>query len=173
MTDYTVTDGNDDFYTAQPSGDVPAYYYTTTLLYAAKINTVTPSLTHLAYINIDTSGIPDTDTITAATINFYAHSYTASKGVTKTYNVWFGGSVIYSGTFVSAGWVSHALTAGELANINKTGTSNFMISVDDPGVAKARTLTIRAYEYGGYTAYLSVTHAAASSAYYNISICTS
>jgi len=176
MTDYPVATGVDDFTIRFTDGSGTTTDYTATTLLASFSRVLAPYFTDSAYMECNTSAIPDADVISAATFYFYASAYTISKGVTKTYILWMGvgGSavIIKTGTFVSAGWINEILTASELLLIEKAGLTQFRVSVDDPGALKSRSMTITALESGTNTAYLSVTHAPASSAYYNISICT-
>ena len=167
MATYNITTGNDDFYVYQPDGSGNTYYYTTTTLIAGRNNVVSPSVTYTAYINIDTSGIPDGDVISAATLYIYEHSYTSSKGISKLYSIYFpsDSSYIVYGKTYAGGWTSEALDTSQMAAINKTGTTDFTLSVPDPPAFKFRTFNIRAYEYdtpSTFSAYLVVTHAAPS-----------
>jgi len=171
MANYTITTGNDDFYTTRPDGGSISTDYTNTTLIFERNNIIYPSITRIAFGDINTDAIPDTDVISAATLYFYFDSYTAGRGSTKTYNVWILKAdessyiLIHSGTFVSAGWYSVVLTASEIAEIDKVGKTMFRFTVDDPGALKARRVYIRAYEYDAghtYPMYLDVTHAAPS-----------
>lgn len=165
-TIYNITTGNDDFYSEQPDGGGITYYYTSTLLQIIRNNVVSPASTSNAYIKINTAGIPDGDTITAATLWIYEHSYTATKGITKTFNIYMPAIsfIVYNKTY-AGGWTSEVLDATEMAAINKTGTTDFTVTVSDPGAAKTRSMAVRAYEYdtpSTFSAYLDVTHAAPS-----------
>ena len=138
-----------------------------------------------AYFNIDTSAIPDADTVSSATLYWYDNAYTASKGVTRVYNIaiWnntsegFEGCI--SGTYSgSAGWKNGAIPSERLASnyINKTGNTLFILYVVDPGGSYYRSWTVRAYEYvtsPNWRAYLVVTHAPAAGGVSRVSLLAS
>jgi hypothetical protein len=165
MANYPVSAGADDWYDKLVDGVGNTKYEGTTTLYAGWNRTITPWSRDDASADIDTSAI-GTDTISAATLNIYLHSYAASKGTSQTYYVRIGSGssyqVVHSGTF-SAGWLSINL-ASYLANINKTGVTRVLVSTDDPGNVKFRALQVRAYEYGSSNQiYFDITHAPAAS----------
>jgi hypothetical protein len=118
-----------------------------------------------AYAYIDTSPI-GTDVISAATLYWYHVSYTKTpKAETYQRFIGVGASVILdsAATPPAAGWHSHALEAGELASINKTGNTGVWFQVGDP-TTQQRYWQIRAWDYsptGTYSCYLAVTHAPA------------
>ncbi len=128
------------------------------------------ALQSTARIDLDTSGI-GTDTITAATIYWYNNvASTKHKDATWDHRIYFyngsvKGSMIYQNTTGAEpiGWRSHALTSGELAEINKTGDTLFLFEVPDPGNPLwHRTWVIRAWDFvpnGTFSVYLEVTHA--------------
>ncbi len=118
---------------------------------------------------LDTSAI-GSDTITAATLHWYTH--VDSTKFPKA-NTWahairiIGGSTIYENTTAkeSAGWSSHALTGGELAEINTSGDTEFEFAVGAVGSSTySRLWFLRTWDHtpnGDYSVYLEVTHAAA------------
>lgn len=118
-------------------------------------------------IHLDTSGI-GTDTISAATFHWYAHTASTKgpKAATWDHYIEFNsGATFYSNTSAAepAGWSSHALTGGELAGINKSGDTVINFMVPDPGSTYGRKWQIRAWDYvpnGDFSAYLEITHAA-------------
>jgi len=118
-----------------------------------------------AVIDIDTSPI-GTDAISAATLYWYHVSYTKTpKAETYQRLISVGSSTILDSTATppAAGWHSHALEAGELASINKTGNTRVWLQVGDPTIQQ-RNWQIRAWDYsptGTFSCYLEVTHAAA------------
>ncbi len=184
MPDYNIAVGVDDFYRQYVDGSGYSYNYTGTLLYANESNNLFPPLQRQSYIAIDTSSIPDTDTITSATLHWYAAGYVATKRTTKLFSIGMKNastgyySLIYAGTYTNAGWKEHALTTTELGWI-KVGAGDktqFSITVPDPGGRLSRQYTVRAYEYPtspDYAMYLAVTHSAPSTgAPQVITICT-
>jgi len=125
-----------------------------------------PATSSFAYANIDTSGIPDTDVISAATLKLDEYSYTASRGVTKTYYVYIlDGTTWRTITTLTYGGSpavrSVTLNSTQLGYISKTGETRFRIVVPDPGNMKYRNFLIKAYETSQANAMrLEVTHAA-------------
>jgi hypothetical protein len=118
---------------------------------------------------IDTSAI-GTDTISAATFYWYHNSYTKTKAASFHRRIklgtYLGGTSILDSTATppAAGWHSEALTSGELSLINKTGDTEVIFDVDDPGGTYDRLWQIAAWDYvptGTRACYLAVTHAAA------------
>lgn len=112
-----------------------------------------------AYLILDTniSG----GTLTAATIEWYDHAI-IKVGKSVTYqgrlSVSSGGSYVEiysfdSSTAPATGWKSHALTSGELGNINTAGNTYFRFSCENPGGSNIRTWEVRAYEYDGSHTY--------------------
>lgn len=162
---YDIAINSDDWYITD---GVPVNG-TTTLLQTIN-NVISPSIIQISIGLIDTTGIPAGDVITAATIHWYHDSYSSSRGVTKTFYIRMqkadlsGFITIFSGTYVSSGWKSHALTAAELLEINKGGQTQLRFQVQDPGGVLLRASEIRAREYGTdgtYDMYLDITHAPA------------
>lgn len=158
MPNYLVASGDKDGETGSPT---PLTGATTMRAYEA------PSLgiSYWAYATIDTSAI-GTDTINDATIYWYQHSYTRSRGTAYSRLIYISGTQIFNSTATpSNGWGSHALTAGELVLINKVGETNCVFRVTDPGGANNRLWTLRAYEYSPtqtFAPYLAITHTATS-----------
>ena len=116
------------------------------------------------FADIDTSAI-GTDTISAATLWFYHVGYTlTTPALGRRRIIRVGGTTILDTTVSAgtAGWKSEALTAGELALINKTGTTRVLFDVDDPG-AGGRLWRLQAWDYSDHSraCYLAVTHAPA------------
>lgn len=103
-------------------------------------------------------------TVTGATIYWYDHSYVKSKNTTYQGTVLIrpddlGFTEVYSFTSWSTGWKSHALTSGELSEINTTGNTELRFSVDEPSFLESRNWNVRAYEYtptGTYSAYIVI-----------------
>lgn len=167
MADYNIAANADDWYSDSGAGAVAG---TTTLL-CSNNNAIVPPVTDTSVGEIDTSGIPDTDVISAATLYFYVHSYTVTgkPAPTKYYQVWMlslddtTNYYIGDGIVSAAGWYSIALPSARFADINKTGKTQMSLITTSPGDGKSRLMQIRAKEYAGtYSMYLSVTHAAPS-----------
>lgn len=155
MAIYDIPNANGDYYYNNIAGFVND---TDTLL--CGINNL---LTYYNYALglIDTSGIPDGDTISAATFYVYVDSITATKGATKSFLVSVGGN--YAGTISAstAGWKSLSLPSGSLSDINKTGSTGIILDAYDPGEEMFIAYAFRAYEYDvddTYDMYLDVTH---------------
>lgn len=156
---YYVAVANDDWYLT----GLKRFDGTTELLIVN--NTIIfPATVSRGLADITTSGI-GTDDISAAGLIFDEHSYTSSRGVSKTYGVqiWDGsfwqtltnGSLTYSGSVRTV-----VLTAAEIAYINKTGKTSFRWQVGNPGAMKFRQFKIKAFETAqANAARLSVTHA--------------
>jgi hypothetical protein len=168
---YYVPSAPYDYY-EDYDGSTNTYYYYDTINYAGKNNVLSPNRQFIAYSLIDTSAIPDTDVISSATLYLDEDDYVGSKGVTKDYyvQVWTGstytnltnGSLTYDS--LSPRTRSISLTSGELSYISKNGITLFRVSVNDPGSAKTRVLTIKSYDDSQSVAMrLDVTHAAPSS----------
>lgn len=122
----------------------------------------------VAYANVDTSGLEDSWSITAATLHWYTESHVKTpKGDS------FGSSISMrdtSGTWQTIdtssadradGWDSVALTETERGWINTTGVTQFNWQMDNSDTwGSQRSWTIRAYEYtnpsGTNSAYLLV-----------------
>ena len=127
-----------------------------------------------AYFQFNSSIIPDNDTINSATIYFYANSYTASRGVTKTYKIWIRTQNEFTNilatptqTFTTAGWYAIKLNAGVLQHIDVGASGNdnrtqMMITVPNPNIPKSRSMRTSAKEnvFGVQTAYLLINHSA-------------
>ncbi|MDD5749163.1 MAG: hypothetical protein PHO91_00045 [Patescibacteria group bacterium] len=161
--DYQIAAGSDDWYVHTTQGTVDD---ATTLL--ATYNAVfEPAVTSFSYADINTSALSDDAVILEADLYLYLHDYTTgappkTAQPTKTFYIQvFSGSqwhIIHNGTFLSAGWYFYKLTSGQLAYINKTGKTRFLIGVEDPGAGYSRELSIRSYEYAGdYSMYLNIT----------------
>lgn len=157
MPNYTAGASNKDGttgYLANTTGPYLTAYYEGTL-----------GNNSAGYALLDTSPI-GTDTITAAVLYWYHGSYTiAGKGTTYNRNVNINYTLVFSAsTSGSVGWNSQVLTAGQYALINKTGETHVGFFVTNPGSGKARTWTIRSWDYSSSTAntvYLAVTHVSA------------
>ena len=160
--DYQIAAGSDDWHVHSTQGTIDD---ATTL--SATYNAIfNPAVTSFAYGDISTGSLPDAADILEAEIYFYIDSYSTAappkstqptkEFYIKIYNgVW---STIHTGTFLAAGWYSYELTSGQLDYINKTGDTNILIGVNDPGVGYNRDMAIRAYEYAGdYSMYLDIT----------------
>jgi len=165
MSIHNITDNLDDWYIDSSSGRVDG----TTTLKACYNRALFPTLICDAFGDIDTTTIPTTDVISAATLYFYIDSYTARKGTAKTFSVWMlkadetSDLLIDSGTFTAAGWYSVVLTAAEYAEVDKGGKTRIRITVPDSGAGKSRDMYVRAREYatvGTYDMYMDITHAA-------------
>ena len=167
-TIYDIATGNDDWYSRFTDGVGFSYFYTTTTIYAQWNRFLSPYIRDGAYGDIDLSPIPDTDIITAATLYYYVHSYTSSRGTSKIYTIGstdYGGNIVINKAYTSTGWNSQVLTAAQYGSLTKTGLSQFYFSVPDPGTSKSRYMQLRAYEYSPtdiYDMYLDVTHGPAS-----------
>lgn len=157
MTDYAVASGAKDW-------DDGSSTNSTLLITFNNISVVEQE----GYMNIDTSAIAGDD-ISAATFWWYNNAYsTVGKPahLSRIYIMNTGASWVQiwsSAVVLTTGWKSHALTSGELAYIQKGGETRMRFTVDDPGVAKAITWNVRAYEYvtsPDFAGYLAITHAA-------------
>lgn len=140
---------------------------TDTVLRAEQSRLLDPDLVRYGWAKIDTSPI-GTDEISAATLWWYTESCIKSpKSETFDHYIQIvGGGAIYASTVQeAAGWKSHALGAGELSLINKTGETEIMFAQNLPTLPDGgRTWLIRSWDYtpnGTYSVYLVVTHAAA------------
>lgn len=114
---------------------------------------------------INTSAI-GTDVISAAAFKWYHHDYTKTKAASYRRRITIGGTdiLVSTATPAAAGWHSEDLTSGELALINKTGETEVLFNVDDPGSTYFRSWNVRSWDYdgaGGFACYLQVTHAPA------------
>jgi hypothetical protein len=117
----------------------------------------------LGYADLDTSGI-GTDTISAATLYWYHVNYAKERTLGYQRTITVGSATIFSDTSApgAAGWHSHALTSGELAQINKTGKTRVSFYAGAGlGSTGYREWTIKAWDYGDHSlaVYLEVTHA--------------
>lgn len=164
MPIYDITNNNDDWFEDSSTG----IDYTSTTLKACYNNTFSPSLICTAYGDIDTTTIPLTDVISGDTLSFYIDSYTATKRVTKIFDVWMLKAddsayiLIGSYTYSATGWYSIVLTPSQYAEVDKGGYSRIRISVADPGALKYRDMRIRAKEYatnGDWDMKMDITHA--------------
>lgn len=167
IASFDITVNNDDWHTSQMEGDAAVRYDNTTTLITDYNRAVSPTHTGQIYGDIDTSSIPIGDNIDSATLYFYIDSYTSSKGISKTYNVWMLESdetnylLIDSGTFSSAGWYSVILTTPELLEIDKGDKTRIRLTVSDPGDLKARVMMVRSKEYSlneSFDMYMNITH---------------
>jgi len=131
-----------------------------------------------SYAEILTSGI-GTDNISAATVSWNEYTYTASSRLSKTYNLqMYNGSTyvtISSYTWTSSGTVkTYTLNATQRGYIDKVGTTDFRITIDDPGVGKFRVFQINAYETSQATAFrMDITHAPPAADYYHVMVTSS
>ena len=156
MANYAVAASADDGYTGtinDTSG--------TTIVAAW---TYGPDTQLTGFANINTSAI-GTDTISAATLWFWHVGYTlTSPAPSRQRRIKVGGTTILDTTVAAgaAGWKSEVLTAGELALINKTGVTNVVFEVDDPG-SGGRSWQLQSWDYSDHSRapYLAVTHAPA------------
>lgn len=159
MTTYNQNSANDDYYEHSVDGPV---YDTDTILAGANYSAA-PTYETVSYGLIDTSGIPDTDVISAATFYIYVHSVTASRGVTKEFSVVVGTSgfvgIISAST---AGWKSVNVTSDYFFAISKTGDTGIYVAATTEVEAGIISYAFRAYEYdpdGTLDMYLEITHA--------------
>lgn len=132
---------------------------------AAVINNALASSSY-GYARLDTAAI-GTDVISAATLFWYHDGYTKTKTVAFSRKITIGTATILDSTATPAavGWHSEVLTAGEFAEINKTGETIVQFLVNDPGGSDFRSWLVRAWDFvptGTYACYLDVTHAPAS-----------
>lgn len=162
MPNYPVTASAKD----ETISDYGASSTTSTVMTANFLNSLgSPARTSYGRALLDTSAI-GTDTITAATLYWYHEAYTKTKAATFDRRIIVGGTEILhsAATPAAAGWHSEALLSGELALINKTGETEVLFEVGDPGGSYDRSWTVRSWDNGGagaYACYLAVTHAAA------------
>lgn len=162
MADYPVTASAKD----ETVSDYGIDSTTATTMQANFINSLgSPARTSYGKALLDTSAI-GTDTISAATLYWYHESYTKTKAATFHRRIKVGGTAVLdsSATPAAAGWHSEALTSGELALINKTGETEVLFDVADPGGSYDRSWAVRSWDNGGagaYACYLAVTHAPA------------
>jgi len=176
MTLYYVGSAADDYYTNSVSGTQTG----TTTLNVSYNSVINPAFYEQSYGKVDTSGIPDTDVISAATFYFTANTYNATTRVTKIYSaqIWTGSSYVFLTNATNKTWAAGTqtivLTATEQGYINKTGTTNFRIITSDPGSKKYRQMLVNAYETSQATAMrLDVTHAAPAVSYTHAMVITS
>jgi len=165
---YNITDGNDDYTVAFQDGSGYTYIYTSTTIVATDNEVVFPNSESVSYANVDTSGIPSGDVITSATLYWYVNAYTGTKRLSKDFYIVMldadesGGTTILSDVYAPpTGWKSHALTAGELAEIDVGAGQKTRFAFHVPEVAdfQVRFFSQRAYEYtGDYSVYLEVEH---------------
>jgi hypothetical protein len=145
--------------------------YTGTTIQASDNKEISPNFVRKAYANVDTSGVPDDDVISSASVKFDEVSYYASKGVrTKNYKVYIDNS----GAWVSLGTLTFGASAvvrtivldsTQRGYINKTGDTKFrFITTPEMASGSAVTLTIKAYETAQANACrMEITHAPAVS----------
>jgi hypothetical protein len=150
---YYVSIGADDWYDTSS---------TSTIMFTQDVRVAWPHFQTNAWAEIDTSDIPDNAVITSGTLSWYVDSYMTSKGISKVYSVQiFEGDypIVYSGTYVSAGWVNHALISGEFDDIDVDGVTKIKFIVPAVGDFQSRSMGIRTYEYSGeYRVHLDVTY---------------
>lgn len=156
MPNYAVTASADDGHTGSVN-DTSGTTISASWTYGSDVQTT-------GFANIDTSAI-GTDTISAATFWFYHVGYTlTSPAPSRHRRIKVGGTAILDTTTAAggAGWKSEALTAGELALINKTGVTAILFEVDDPS-SGGRNWQVQSWDYSDHSraCYLAVTHAAA------------
>jgi hypothetical protein len=160
MAEYHCTASNDD---GQAGNDANS---NATTMIAEWSLLLSPNVISSGYANIDTSAI-GTDEITAATLYWYTEAdIKYPKAETFDKYIKIGSTVVWSSTSIqSAGWASHALTAGELALINKSGDTAVTFHQVEPTQFQGfRRWTLRTWDYtpnGDYSVYLVITHAAA------------
>jgi len=163
-TTYNVGTGTDDW----DHGSVVGFRYTGATIIAEDAKAFTPNTYRTAFADVDTSGIPDTDVISAASVLFDESAYIASRGLAKTYNLymWTGSTWVFleAFTFVTAAIRTHTLTATERGYISKTGKTKFRWIISGAVASgEYKTLSIKAYETSQAVACrMSITHAPAS-----------
>jgi hypothetical protein len=123
-----------------------------------------PEAATSCYGTINSSAIPDSDVISAATFYIYVHSITYTKQ-TRAFRVFVESFDCGTVAATTAGWKSLALPSGALSSISKTGNTNIRVTVDGGTYEESVLIyNFRAYEYdpdGTLDMYLEVTHAAA------------
>jgi len=162
---YNITNNADDWYwSSTTGGDVIG---TTTLKVTHNLAIAGTEIIEYSRMNINTSLIPDTDSINTAYLWFYNDAYTVSGRPAPSRDVeiyiWSGSNWIGVGTLTSVaiGWLNIELDSTAKNYINKTAVTQFVLYV--PGVVsgQSRAMSIRAKEYtGAFGAYLNITHAA-------------
>jgi len=170
MAIYDIATANDDWEFSSTVGRIDG----ATTLTSQWNNGVSPSVQVNALGDIDTSGMTDGVVPSSGIYYFYIDSYTATKGIAKTFNVQmldktdttYTALTNGSGTFVAAGWYPITLTAAERAQIDDgtgaDGKTRFRISVPDPASTNVRTMETRAREYataGAWDMYLDLSFA--------------
>jgi len=135
---------------APPGEDGTSGNDSLTTMISRYLRTVSPPVSSYGHTRWDLSAY--SGTITAARMRLYGVSYTATRGVTKTYSlIWVDHSStttqysLGTYTYSSTGAVWHTL-----ANYDKFKFNNdniIRIIVGDPGLFKARTFTLRTQEY--------------------------
>jgi len=162
-TDYDVEEDIQDFTTVVGGG----HSYYNELISAYKNAVLFPPSKTYIEIRINASSIPVDATIDSATMYYYIDSYTATRRLTKTYNIFMpmGGVFLVSDkVYTSTGWNSQGFGATPLSKINRTTLTRFTISVPDVATFQYRHLNIRAKEYNvsgdydTYDAYLRITY---------------
>ena len=162
-SDYDVELNNQDYYMSNVAGTI----HGSSLLSANKNQVMFPASEAYLTIKINASSIPIDATIDSATMYYYIDSYTASKGLAKTYSIFMqsGGLFLVSGkTFTSTGWNSQGFGPTQLSKINRTTLTSFSMSVPNVPIYKYRSLDVRAKEYNvsgtydTYDAYLRITY---------------
>lgn len=159
VTNCIVEANADDYYQIVGGAAVTG----TTTLYCIDNEVVLPETEAYGVVDIDTSSIPDGDTITAATLYYYIHAYAATKFYSKIYtiNLVGYGFIAEEKVFTATGWNNEVFTSAELAGIDKTGMTRFTFLIPEVDAGKYREMRIRAREYapaGDYSCYLVVTH---------------
>jgi hypothetical protein len=126
---------------------------------------IVPNEHIVAYADVDTSGIPDTDDISAATLTYEISSTSKTKTWLTPYiatYIWDGSAweLIDSYTDPAAGTRNISLTAGQITHINKTGDTKFRYVAGEADATKYIIVNIKAYETAQANATrLSITHA--------------
>jgi hypothetical protein len=115
-----------------------------------------------AEADIDTSGIPDTDVISAGDLIYEIYAVTKTKFWTDCYlAVYLEGEVVDVYYNPTTGTKTINLTSTELGYINKTGDTQINYSAGDADVGQVISVQIKAYETAQANATrLSLTHAA-------------
>ena len=123
---------------------------TATLMYAKYAHVLDPPVSSNAHTRWDLSAY--SGTITAARLRLYGDSYTATRGVSKTYDIIW---VDYSSpatqynmggfTYSAAGVVWHTLSNYDKIKFNYDNIIRVVVS--DPGITKQRSFAIRTQEY--------------------------
>lgn len=156
-TNFAVTSSGGDF----SYGDNPNTNAVTLTAYASTVTD--PYTGNIGVADINTSALSG-KVIDSATFNWYHVSYSVSpKGLTpqKYISIDGQGSIYSNSSAATAGWKSVTLTAGQLAWINKTGTTRFTFGVDLLALeAQSKTWDVQSWDYGDHSraCYLAVTY---------------